>query len=249
VDRKSRRKAARQQKKASTVPPTTPPQPPVPPKTPIASNDPPDHLTPRERRFVEEYIADPNATQAYRRAFKVASYTTCANEGNKLKKNPIIAEEIAAARDAQSKRTRITADRTLREIARIAFADVRDLFSDDSDDPRLLPVPDMPLHTRRAIQSVKVKRSKIYGAPGEGPIGEEDIIEVKLASKDAAIGRLMKHLGLAKEMMPLDAFLALLPEPLRRQLAEAMAGAHAPPDVPAGGGGGTGEADADGEDS
>jgi len=238
VDRKRRRKASRDKK--PVPPPTKMTPPPVPPKhPPVAADDGPDPLTARERMFVDEYIADPNATQAYRRAFKCKSYATAQREGSRLRSNPHISSEIEAARKAQAARTRITADRTLREIARIAFADTRDLFGEDE---RLLPITKVPIETRRAIQSVKVKRSKIYGAPGEGAIGEEDVIEVKMASKDASLGRLMKHLGLAKEMMPLDAFLSILPEGLRRQLVEAMAKPHAGDDASADGGDGDGAA-------
>lgn len=160
--------------------------------------------------FVEEYIADPNATQAYRRAFKCKSYVAARTGGCLLLTNPNIQSELASARKMQSSRTRITADRTLREIARLAFSDTRDLLDDDD---RLLPISKVPIHTRRAIQSVKVKKTKLFVAKEQ--IGEEEVVEVKMASKDAALGRLMKHLGLTKEITPLDILLASLPPRVR----------------------------------
>jgi phage terminase small subunit len=178
-----------------------------------------DPLTPRERRFVEEYVSDPNATQAYLRAYGTKSYVTAKNEGPKLLAKPCVAAEIEAARKMQAKRIRMSADHTLREVARIAFADASDLFDDEE---KLLPIRKVPIHTRRAIQSVKVKRQKMYGAPGEGPVGEEDVIEVKLASKDAALGRLMKHQGLVKELPPLEVLLGLFPDAVRDRIRQLL---------------------------
>lgn len=213
------RKSRRKQKQPGRAPPKAKPSaPPGPPKT--ATADDADPLTERERRFVEEYIADPNATQAYRRAFKCKCYGTARREGSRLRANPHIAAEIDAARRMQAKRIRMGADHTLREVARIAFADASDLFDDDG---KLLPIRAVPIHTRRAIQSVRVKRQKMYGQPGEGPVVEEDVIEVKLASKDAALGRLMKHQGLVKERPPLEVLLDLLPADLRRAIGEVLA--------------------------
>jgi phage terminase small subunit len=198
---------------------TTPPTPPAPPKdtTPAGGDDP---LTERERRFVEEYISDPNATQAYRRAFKTKSYVTAKTEGCRLLTNPNIATEIEAGRRMQAKRIRMSADHTLREVARIAFADASDLFDDEE---KLLPIRKVPIHTRRAIQSVKVKRQKVYGDRSQPPVGEEDIIEIKLASKDAALGRLMKHQGLVKELPPLEVLLGLFPEQVRERIRQMLA--------------------------
>lgn len=174
---------------------------------------------------MEEYILDPNATQAYRRAFGTKSYMAAAVEGSRLVKNPKVAAEIAAARKAQSVRTRITADRVLKEVAGIGFADAGDLFDDDG---KLLPVRKMPVLIRRAVQAIKVKKTKLYGEPGEGPTGEEEIVEVKLASKDAALGRLMKHLGLVKELAPIEVLLGYLSPDVRRQLADRLAQGELP---------------------
>lgn len=209
MSRKHRRKLKQQQGAAPSGGPAPPPE-------PVADGD---TLTERERRFVEEYILDPNATQAYRRAFGTKSYAAAAVAGSNLLKNPNVAAEIAAARKAQSARTRITADRVLKEVAGIGFADAGDLFGEDG---QLMPVKKMPAPIRRAVQAVKVKKTKLYGQPGEGPTGEEEVIEVKLASKDAALGRLMKHLGLVKELAPIEVLLGYLDPGTRRQLAERL---------------------------
>ena len=76
-------------------------------------------MTAKQRRFVEEYLIDLNATQAAIRAgYKVESAQQMGSEN--LSK-PVINAAIERAMAAQSRRTGVTADRVIRELARIAF--------------------------------------------------------------------------------------------------------------------------------
>ncbi len=80
-------------------------------------------LTPKQARFIEEYLVDLNATQAAIRAgysAKRARAIACEN----LTK-PDIQGAIQKAMDARSKRTEITADSVLAELRKIAFGDAR----------------------------------------------------------------------------------------------------------------------------
>lgn len=82
-------------------------------------------LTPKESRFVDEYMVDLNGTQAAIRAgYSPDSARQIASEN--LSK-PYIQAAIAEARRAQQERTHITADRWLLEVAQIALADAREL--------------------------------------------------------------------------------------------------------------------------
>jgi phage terminase small subunit len=81
-------------------------------------------LTPRQRRFVEEYLIDLDARAATRRAGY--SPRTKATPHNLLR-NPAVARAIGEAMAARAERTGITCERVLEEFARIAFADMRDL--------------------------------------------------------------------------------------------------------------------------
>ena len=202
-----------------------------------------DRLTDSQQRFVDEYLVDLNGTQAYRRAFPGASYRTAMVEGCRLLRTPKIRSEITAARKAQQQRTRVTADKVLREYARLAFSDVHDLFRDDGT---LRPAREVPVDTRRAVQSVKVTRGKTtrrryaVGTDEEVSVEEsEHTVEYKLASKQAALDSLAEHLGLKQPVNSLEALLALLPDPaLRDQVRQALADAVSP----GGRAGGPGEA-------
>lgn len=82
-------------------------------------------LTLKQQRFVDEYLVDLNATQAAIRAGY--SPDTAGAIGHENLKKPEIALALQEARRAQQERTGITADRVLREIALVAFADAREL--------------------------------------------------------------------------------------------------------------------------
>ena len=65
-------------------------------------------LTPKQARFVEEYLVDLNATQAATRAGY--SKRSAGIQGHENLKKPHIAAAISEAQQARSKRTEITQD-------------------------------------------------------------------------------------------------------------------------------------------
>lgn len=83
-------------------------------------------MTPRQRRFVSEYLVDLNATQAAIRA-GYSKRRASSTAWDLLHKRSGVAEAIREAMLAREKRTLITADRVLQQFARIAFADIRQL--------------------------------------------------------------------------------------------------------------------------
>ena len=71
-------------------------------------------LTPKQARFVEEYLVDLNATQAAIRAGYSAR--TANRIGPENLSKPVIAEAIQIAQLARSERTQITVDKVLEDI-------------------------------------------------------------------------------------------------------------------------------------
>lgn len=82
-------------------------------------------LTAKQQRFVEEYICDLNATQAAIRAGYSAKNAD--KIGSELLGKTRVREALQAVQAARSKRTEITADRVLEQLAKIAFADIKDV--------------------------------------------------------------------------------------------------------------------------
>ncbi|MEG1562868.1 MAG: terminase small subunit [Bacteroides sp.] len=149
-------------------------------------------ITEQQQLFIAEYLIDLNATQAAIRAGY--SPKTSAQTGYKLCHKSLIADAIARAIAARSRRTGITQDRVLLELARVAFinpSDVLDLTTAEvksgaNDDDLTV------------IAGVKVKYvpHKDYDEDGE-PVYEQAIErEVKLCDKLRALDMLCRHLGM-----------------------------------------------------
>ena len=75
------------------------------------------NLTPKQQRFVEEYLIDLNATQAAIRAGY--SEKTANEQGSRLLANVSISEAIAEAQNKRAERTEITQDYVLTNIQKV----------------------------------------------------------------------------------------------------------------------------------
>lgn len=150
-------------------------------------------LTDKQQRFVEEYLIDLNATQAAIRAgYKESEYTD--TNANKLLENTRIKQEIEKAIAERSRRTGITQDRVLNELAKIAFANAKDIL----DFKTATVKEDASEEDLACIQAVKVKRQ----TSAKGTLEER---QVTLYDKKAALELLGKHLGLFKDNIALEA--------------------------------------------
>ena len=88
-------------------------------------------MTPKQKTFVQEYVADPNGAKAARLAGyseKTAKEMACEN----LTK-PHIAEAIAKSRHEYAKEAGITAERLFKEMYSICFSNIRDVLDVDQD--------------------------------------------------------------------------------------------------------------------
>lgn len=166
-------------------------------------------LTASQRHFVNEFVANRNATKAYLRAFPQSTYATARTMSSKLIANANISREIAAAIQSHARDCSITARKVLRELAAIAFADPEDAFTEDASG---LPVPRkwsaVSPSAKRAIRSVKVKKRVIQS--DEHFLEEIIEVEYKFNDKLKALDQLAKYLGLFKESDALAQLLGLL---------------------------------------
>lgn len=147
-------------------------------------------LTPKQERFVAEYLIDLNATQAAIRAGY--SVRTAEKIGSENLYKPEIAAEIAAAKEKRGARTNITADRVLTEIARLAFFDPRKLLRDDGEP---IPIQELDDDTAAAIAGMETATERARGAKDDES-GVTYIRKYKIADKNSALEKLAKHLGL-----------------------------------------------------
>ena len=142
-------------------------------------------LTAKQKRFVDEYLIDLNATQAAIRAGYSARWIT--TNVTKLLENTSIQAQIAERQKQLSQKLEITQERVLKERARLAFFDVRKLFGEDG---RPLPISELDDDSAAAISGIKVV------TVGNDDIGIGQITEYKLSDKSNSLTALEKHLGL-----------------------------------------------------
>ena len=142
-------------------------------------------MTPKQERFVEEYLVDLNATQAAIRAGY--SEQTARVIGHENLTKPDIQKAITAAREKQQRRVEITADRVLEEYAKIAFFDPRKLFTADGG---IKPPEQWDDDVAAVIGALDVVE---IGDDGE-MIGR--VKKLKLIDKKGALDSIGKHLGM-----------------------------------------------------
>lgn len=144
-------------------------------------------LTPKQARFVQEYLVDLNGTQAAIRAGYSARTARQIADENLSK--PDIAAAVETAIAERAKRTEITADRVLAEFAKLGFSDVRRIFTAAGG----LQFPtEMDDETAAAVQSVEVVTRRVPGDEKQ----VEHIHKIKLADKIGALTQIGRHLGM-----------------------------------------------------
>lgn len=217
-------------------------------KKPAKRND--QGLSDEEERFVEEYLIDRNATAAYQRVHPHAKRTTAGAEGHKLLKKPEISNAIKLGSIQLARQCNTSAVREVREMALLANYDIGGAFDLTVDDWVPLPPRRIPYETRKAIVGFKITRRVERDEDGNKTATVENV-EYKFVDKLAARDKLMRHLGLYKDLPAMEVLLAALEpavaEVVRRALSQAVLGGpdrggpggHGPgPELPPGPGGG-----------
>jgi phage terminase small subunit len=149
-------------------------------------------LTPKQQRFVAEYLIDLNATQAAIRAGYSAK--TAEQQGCRLLRNARVSATIEEGQAKAKEQHAVTAERVIQELARIALVDLGRIYDEDGN---LLPIKDMPEDARRAIAGVEV--DQLFEGRGDDREMVGVTKKVKLFDKPRALEMLGRHFGLFKD--------------------------------------------------
>ena len=136
----------------------------------------------KQRRFGHEYILDSNSTKAAIRAGY--SNKTAYSMGQRLLKKVEIQNLIAELRNDIEKTTNITVQKTLIELARIAFSDISDYLDINNGQVILKDLKELTKNQTAAIESIQQTK---------------DGIKFKLYNKPQALELIGKHLGMFTE--------------------------------------------------
>ena len=144
-------------------------------------------MTEKQKIFADEYLIDLNATRAYKVAYpRVKNDETAAAAAARLLKNVKVVTYIEKRMQDRQKRTEVTQDRVIEELAAIAFARATDFAQIVNGNVVLTDTADLTESQTKAIAGIK-----------EGKFG----IERKLNDKEKALELLGRHLGMFKDKL------------------------------------------------
>lgn len=152
------------------------------------------HADERRLRFAREYLVDLNATQA---AIRVGySHKSAHVQGHRLLSDDKVHAEIQRLRAEREKRTQITTDRVVTELAKIAFASMRSFVRIDADGQPRINLSEAPPDALDAIAEIhsEVVIERTSNSAREEPIYVRKT-KIKFHDKLAALDKLLRHLG------------------------------------------------------
>lgn len=148
-------------------------------------------LTDKQQRFVEEYLIDLNATQAAIRAGY--SEKTAHSIGHENLNKPEIQEAIQIAMDERSKRTEITQDMVLAELAKIGFSNISNYLRFNATGVEMFDSDAMKPEALACISEVAETVTSVGST-----------VKFKLHSKVPALEKIGQHLGMFKSSLDLN---------------------------------------------
>jgi len=148
-------------------------------------------LTPKQARFVDEYLIDLNATQAAIRAGY--SEKTAAIIGHENLRKPNIAAAVAQRQEKLAAKLEVTAESIVAELAKLGFANMGDYMKATSGGDPYLDFAGLTRDQTAALAEVTVEDF----TDGRGDDARDvKRVKLKLWDKRAALVDLGKHLGM-----------------------------------------------------
>lgn len=151
----------------------------------------------RRARFVQEYAKDLNATQAAIRAGY--STRTAKGQASRLLSNRRIRSQVDALLAEVTRSNKITVERTLKEIARLAYSDIRKLYDAHGS---LRPMHELDDDAAALLAGVETE--ELFAGSGGDRVHIGYTRKVKTWSKTKALDLCMAYLGMHKTTNPTE---------------------------------------------
>ena len=168
-------------------------------------------MTNAQKRFCDEYLIDLNATRAYKVAYRCKKDETASVNGSKLLRNTKVQEYISQKQKEIQKRTEITQDKVIKELANIAFSNGTDfvqiverqyeenIYDDEGNCIGTKPKKYKCLELTATDELTEEQKSAIAGIKQT-----TNGIEIKTNDKVKALELLGKHLGIFNDKLELS---------------------------------------------
>ena len=143
-------------------------------------------MTPKQRKFADEWLIDHNASRAYTAAGYTAKNGNVSRvEGCKLLANPNIFSYTTDQQQKLANKMEITRERIAEEYARLAFSDASRVMTWGPSGVELKDSTLLSEHDRRAVSEVAQTISAEGGS-----------LRLRMHDKKGALDSLAKHLGM-----------------------------------------------------
>lgn len=156
-------------------------------------------LTPRQETFAVGLAKGLTQSDAYRKAYP-ASLKWRENavwvQASALAANREVSIRVSELTAKAAARNEVTVERVLKELARLAFFDIRKLVDDEG---RPVPIQQLDEDSARAVVGLDV------AAVGNEAMGVGQVLKVKMADKRAALEALGKHLKMFTDRIEVGA--------------------------------------------
>lgn len=148
-----------------------------------------DELTPKIKRFCEEYLKDLNGTQAAIRAGYSAK--TANEQASRLLANVNVQSYLSELKKSLSDKNEGLAQQVIDELRKMAFCNIQDYIAEGNE------IKDLTKITREkaaAVESIKKTTTEFGG--GEDSATTKTSIQFKLYDKLSALEKIGRHLGI-----------------------------------------------------
>jgi phage terminase small subunit len=157
-------------------------------------------LTPKQTAFIHAYLETGNASEAYRKAYDASAMSagSLRKEAGRLLEHLRIAPVVAAEREKLAAQHGVSAEMVIRELRRIATADIRKIVEWSGREVREEQKNGKVVV--RGANDVLLRGSDEIDADTAAAIAEvvqtKDGLRIKFHDKVAALDKLARHLGL-----------------------------------------------------
>ena len=152
-------------------------------------------MTNAQKRFCDEYLVDLNATRAYKVAYpNWKKDETASQAGSRLLRNVKVQEYREKKQKEIQKRTEITQDMVVKELAKIGFSNIKEIYDENNS---LKNIKDLDDDIAGAISSIETTEQ--YESVLGVKVKTGETKKIKTYDKVKALETLGRHLGMFKE--------------------------------------------------
>lgn len=144
----------------------------------------------RWERFVEEYLVDLNPSKAYTRVYG-ATGKSATMSAWKLMQKQEIQDAIDKAIEARARRTHVSQDRVVKELAKVGFSNMGEFARWSPYDVQLVDSDKLTDEQKAAVADISTSINE-YGTT----------VKIRLHPKIESLALLGKHLGMFREKDP-----------------------------------------------